>query len=256
MLTERTVGPALFLFAHPDDEFGCFESIRIARDRGNRVVCVYLTDGAFGGQPAAPRMRESIAVLAQMGVAADDVHFVGVTHHIADGALVEHIALAYDALVAVMDGYGPPCEVYATAWEGGHPDHDATFLVARAYVKTCPPDTSYFQFSLYNGERLRGPFFRVMSPISSQGALTRLPMPFARRCFFLKLCLGYPSQWKTWAGLFPFVAARLIVGGAYVLQQARDEARSKPHEGLLLYERRSAMTWDAFAKACSAFMQA
>jgi N-acetylglucosamine malate deacetylase 1 len=253
--SQATLATSLFVFAHPDDEFGCFEAIRLATAQGGRAVCMYLTDGAFGGQPAVPRMRESVGVLGRLGVAAHDIHFIGVAHDIADGSLPQHTEMAYQKLSALMEGYDTPAHVYSTAWEGGHQDHDATFLIARAYVRDFAPHSRHLQFSLYNGQGLAGPLFRVLSPLRSQGAMHTLAMPLSRRLFYLRLCLGYPSQWKAWLGLFPFVALTLVFRGTYLMQEAKPGAMHRPHEGALLYERRSPMTWDAFSHACAGFMQ-
>ena len=68
---------ALFLFAHQDDEFGVFERIATLRRQGVRVACAYLTDGQTAKSSAAQRNAESLAVLAQLGVAPGDVIFAG-----------------------------------------------------------------------------------------------------------------------------------------------------------------------------------
>lgn len=245
---------SLFVFAHPDDEFGCFESIRLSAAQGGRVLCVYLTDGAFGGQSAAPRIRESIAVLGRLGVQPHDIHFIGFTEGIADGSLPQLADTAYQALSTLMERHDAPAHVYSTAWEGGHQDHDATFLITQSYVRNHAPNCTHLQFSLYNGRGLVGPIFRVLSPLRAQGSIYRLPLSLSRRLFYLRLCLGYPSQWKTWLGLFPFVALTLVVRGSYLVQDARQVDMQRPHEGALLYERRGAMTWDAFRRACAHFM--
>lgn len=257
MLTEPCDhGTSLFLFAHPDDEFGCFEAIRSTAARGDRAICVYLTDGAYGGQPVAPRMRESISVLGRLGVDAADVHFLGVEHGIGDGSLPQHIDAAYLQLMVIMAAHAIPDHVYSTAWEGGHQDHDATFLVARTFTREKAPGARFLQFSLYNGRGLAGPLFRVMSALPGQGPITELPITWRQRLTYLRLCMAYPSQWKTWLGLLPFVALTLFFRGTYLVQEAAQGLLRRPHEGALLYERRGSMTWETFSRDCSAFMAA
>lgn len=247
---------SLFLFAHPDDEFGCFEAIRLTAARGDRAICVYLTDGAYGGQPTSPRMRESISVLNRLGVDPSDVHFPGVEHGVGDGSLPSHIDAAYLQLAAIMAAHVMPDHVYSVAWEGGHQDHDATFLIARAFVRERAPGARFRQFSLYNGRGLAGPLFRVMSPIPGQGPITALPITWRQRLTYLRLCMAYPSQWKTWLGLLPFVALTLLVRGAYLVQEPVPGVLRRPHEGPLLYERRGPTTWETFALECSRFLAA
>lgn len=75
------------------------------------------------------------------------------------------------------------------------------------------------------------------------------------RASFIKACLGYRSQWKSFLGLLPFYALRLLRRNAFVLQPV-DPARTaaeRPHPGPMLYERRTPLTWSAFADATQDF---
>src|SRR3954467_1373769 len=81
MITPATIdllGTVLGVWAHPDDEaFLSAGLMALARDAGNRVVCVVATDGGLGtDQPdrwpparlAAIRASEHVASLAAVGV--------------------------------------------------------------------------------------------------------------------------------------------------------------------------------------------
>lgn len=246
MRTDLQSNPcSLFVFAHPDDEFGCYESIHRCVDKGIRVVCVYLTDGGYAGQSVARREVESIAVLSRLGVARDDVEFVGARAGIKDGALHEKMELAARELASVLYRLSVVDCVYVPAWEGGHADHDAAHAVALAVCRASGLVGQLWQYSLYNGSDVRRPFFRVLSPLMENGPCVVQRMPLARRLRYLKYCLSYPSQWKTWIGLFPFVLFKLLLVGSYEIQQV-DVARltCRPHAGELLYERRGALRYD------------
>jgi hypothetical protein len=231
---------ALFLFAHQDDEFGVFGRIEHERMIGRRVFCAYLTDGAAGNVTSAQRNRESLAVLQKLGVAAADVVFAGESLGIGDAQLLQHLPRAAEWLRDWMAGHRP-ARVYAPAWEGGHPDHDALHALA---VHLAPAKT--LQYSLYNAWQRRAPFFRVLSPLPANGAAQCERIRWRDRLRYLRLCLAYPSQAKTWLGLFPFVLAHYLLRGTQCVQAA-DPARirQRPHEGVLYYEARGFHTWDA-----------
>jgi len=247
MLTSlRSEPAALFLLAHPDDEFGCFESIRRLVGMGRRVAIVYLTDGGADPAMVSRRMMESRRVLARLGVPASDLHFVGALEGFPDGGLHRHLKAAWLACQSFFNAHGKFDAIYVPAWEGGHPDHDATHALAVLLARK-QGISDVFQFSLYNAKAVPKPFFRVLSPLAENGERIRLPIPWRARFHYLGLCVSYPSQWKTWVGLLPFVAPKLLVGGVYCLQ-CTDIARldQRPHDGALLYENRGWLTWSAF----------
>lgn len=89
---QKDVERALVITAHPDDlDFGSSGTIATFTDMGIHVSYCICTNGDAGGfDPAVPRteipiirQREQRAAAKQLGVAADDVHFLGY----ADGAL-------------------------------------------------------------------------------------------------------------------------------------------------------------------------
>lgn len=238
-------GRHLFVFAHPDDEFACLEQLRRSVAEGHEIACVYLTDGAYGGQPVEPRIEESKRALARQGVTAQSLHFIGAEAGIPDGGLPSRMRTGYELLGGLLSRLGPVSACFVTAWEGGHQDHDACHAILLALRHNGRIDAPVWQFPLYNGEGLPGPLFRVMSPLPSNGPTTWQPISLAHRLLDLRTCMGYPSQWRTWLGLLPFVAFRLLLQGSYALQVTTEEAlERRPHQGKLLYERRSATTWE------------
>src|ERR1700716_1763775 len=67
----------VFLLPHQDDEFGVYFAIENAVSEGAKVLCLYLTDGGYGGQSTQRRNNESRNVLRQLGVNETDIHFIG-----------------------------------------------------------------------------------------------------------------------------------------------------------------------------------
>ncbi|MGN6237765.1 PIG-L deacetylase family protein [Dyella sp.] len=235
----------VFVFAHPDDEFACLEQIRRSVAMNHQVICVYLTDGAYGGQAIEPRIDESRRALAKQGVATESIYFLGASAAIPDGELPMRMRTAYDLLSDLISRQEQVTACFVPAWEGGHQDHDASHAILMAIHRNTRMRALVWQFPLYNGEGLRGPFFHVMRPLQSNGPVTSLSVPLRDRLRDLRTCMGYPSQWRTWIGLLPFVAFKLIFRGTYALQIASEEAlERRPHEGKLLFERRSKITWE------------
>jgi LmbE family N-acetylglucosaminyl deacetylase len=125
------------VFAHPDDEtIGC--GAQLARLNGSSVVIV--TDGAprnlhdanrlgfaTAEEYAAVRLRELAAALGIAGVRAGQVISLGVPDQEAPFRLVQ-ISLMLTELLArrVIRS------VITHAYEGGHPDHDATTFCVHA----------------------------------------------------------------------------------------------------------------------------
>ncbi len=242
----------IFLFAHQDDEYAAFGLLEKTRSEGRAATCVYLTSGDYGGQPVAPRNAESRAVLDSFGVKAERIYFLGEQAAIGDGKLHLHVSHACDLLVALMRNQGTIAQIFLPAWEGGHQDHDAAHIVGIVAARRLGLIERTYQFSLYNGYALPGMLFRVMSPLAANGTPRLLAISPANRMRYVRHCLGYPTQWKTWVGLFPFVFIQYVIRGVQAVQPVSfRRVRERPHEGALLYERRNALRFDEFMAAVS-----
>lgn len=238
----------LVLLAHPDDEFALFPWLLAALHQGRQVAVAWLTDGGWGGQPLEPRRLESIAVLTRMGLAREKMHFLGENFGIADGSLMHQIDDAVRQIKEIFGQSGRIREIWMPAWEGGHPDHDATHLVGLKAAISFKAET--YQFPLYNGWRLRGPWFRVMKPLPANGRTIGIHVSVAERVRCVFRCSIYRSQWKSFLGLLPFYILALLKHEPFVFQRCSIERiNAKPHEGLLLYERRGGPTWSEFNHA-------
>lgn len=244
-----TARRSLFLFAHQDDEYGAAPWILDELESGAEVACLYLTDG---GSRVAPGVRdaESANVLRSLGVAGDGIVFLENSGaRIADGALAPR---CLDGLAMVSDWIERngrlPSRIYSPSYEGGHPDHDAAHLIAAAVARQIGAIENAWHFALYNGYRCAKPFFSVLRQLPSNQPARRACLSAGRRVSLAFLCYRYPSQRKTWLGLFPgaFVERALLARESAVrFDLARLSAR--PHDGELLYERLFGKTYAAFA---------
>lgn len=252
MRTEPHGRTAVFLFAHQDDEFGVFQSIERELARGLRVRVAYLTTGVVDGRSPEVRNSESIRVLSDMGIPAEDIVFAGSILNIADGQLSSRMAEAVRWLSTWLQSRDLQA-IYVPAWEGGHPDHDLLHAAALIAAGNAGCSVPIHQFPLYNAYLRRGPFFRVMFPLPDNGGVERQPIPWPNRLRFLRNCLRYPSQAKSWLGLFPFAAFHYLVIGAESLQRVSfARLQQRPHSGPLYYERRRFSTWQQVSAAIDA----
>src|SRR3569833_3100045 len=242
---------ALFLFAHQDDEFAAYNLIDSAGKRGEQVICVYLTNGA--GNPkvlSEMRNRESLSVLKKLGVAQSQIYFLGDHHYLMDGKLYENFESARQAVADIFKSLPPVQTLYFPAWEGGHQDHDITHLIGIWLGVSLNLLSRSFQFPLYHGYRRVSSFFQVMAPLPFNGAAQRIDIAYADRVRYVWYCLMYRSQWRSWVGLFPFVAFHyLFVGKQYVQNVSLHRIHEPPHAGELLYERRGFAGGTMFNKA-------
>lgn len=257
MPTERAAEnppAALFLFAHQDDEFGVFQKIVDEVEAGSQVCCAYLTNGNFNQVSSARRNRESLAVLTKLGVKEKDIFFAGDTLSIPDAKLPAHLAQASNWIQAWLSGFPRIRAIHVTAWEGGHHDHDALHAITVELARKNDLLPLVRQFSLYNGDGCAGPLFRVLRPLPGNGMAEYKRMPWINRFRFLRHCLRYPSQAKTWLGLFPFVVLHYLWNGTQATQPvSSDNIRRRPHAGPLYYERRKFFTWEEMADRLAAW---
>ena len=239
----------LFLFAHQDDELAAAPHLLRAIEAHEQALCVFLTDGAMQAD-AATRDRESLRALERFGVPVRNITFLRETHSIPDSHLVEHLDEALAALIGLLPGDGVQ-KIWVTAWEGGHPDHDAAYLLARALTKRFRI-AELRAFPLYHGEGTRGRWFRAFA--LTAGTKERVRITFREGLAIVRVMLIYRSQWKTLLGLGPSLIVRALVRGSFESRRvAHDQPLRRPHPGLLLYERMKRTTWETFSSKAAAF---
>jgi hypothetical protein len=247
---------ALFLFAHQDDECGVFQAIYSELKSGSVVHCCYFTSGTSSGLDSVRRDTESQDVLVSLGVEPKNIHFIGGKHAIPDGNLVNHINFAYEWILSFLKNNGNSVNIYLPAWEGGHPDHDILHAAGVIAAKHAGFINTTNQFPLYNGYYCFGPLFRTLLPLTENGEVRFSRITIFNRFRFLGFCLRYPSQLKTWVGLFPFFLLHYFFWGSQSLQKVSlDRLNQKPHRGSLYYERRKFSSWNKVCSQLSLFLE-
>jgi len=250
----------LCVFAHQDDEMAMGGRILRSTRRGDRVRCVYLTDGSGWGIDPSRRDDESRAVLAALGVAAEDVFFVGAAgaggegERVPDGNLVNALPATWARLVDLAGGWDVD-EVLCPAYEGGHMDHDAANVLAIALGRMLDVPAGVRQFPLYNGWGTRGGRFRVMHPSPGMGQVRTRRLAVRDGLTVIALVRHYRSQRKTWLGLSPEAFVKLVVMRREYSSTAEPGAvLDRPHPGPLFYERRFGFDYDEWRRGADAFV--
>lgn len=225
----------LFLFAHPDDDTFIAGTMKTLIAGRAKVHAAWLTSGDFLGQ-AERRERELAEAAAVLGLLPERIHLL----RLPDLGLVSRLSDAAEIVSDLFDRVKPD-GVFADAFEGGHPDHDAVnFLAYEARVRT-GLNARLFEFPLYNGT---GPFlhwrWRINRfPQDGPAVLhTRLDED-AIACKYKMMKIYARSQWMF------MIPARLASSGRRLSQEGepcrpcppdRDHT-APPHAGRLNYER-------------------
>lgn len=243
----------LCVLAHQDDEVAMASSIAREAQGGRSIYCAFLTDGSGKGDDPATRNAESRKVLVRLGVPAANLLFIGTELRLPDLGLIRNLDLALAELelrTSLLD----LDEILCMAWEGGHPDHDASHLISLGLARRRSLLENTWQFSIYNANRRRR-FVRVMSQIEHSETRTRR-LSLREGLRFGMLGFGYASQWVSWLGLTPGILWQMALRRREVARRASLEAvRRKPHEGQLLYERRYGVSYTEFRRFSDEFIQ-
>jgi LmbE family N-acetylglucosaminyl deacetylase len=153
-LVDRRSPSVLVVAAHPDDE--TLGAGALLGELGD-VRVLFATDGAPGdggdaraagfatvSDYAEARAREAKAALALAAVPAARLGWLG----FGDQRLAQALAPAARRIAALLADARP--QVLLThAYEGGHPDHDATAFAAHAALALCP-GAALVEFGLYH----------------------------------------------------------------------------------------------------------
>jgi LmbE family N-acetylglucosaminyl deacetylase len=244
----------LCIFAHQDDEVGILTRIRWEVERGARVWCVYLTDGARN-VAAGVRDAESLAVMRRVGVDARDVGFVGAPERIEDGKLPDSVEKGLGLLGAWAERIPTIDRIYALDWEGGHHDHDAAHLIALAFARERSV-SDVFAYSMYNGYKRRPGWFRVTSFVPASGDVLRRRLTLREAFLPVRALASYPSQRRTWLALGPGLAIRALLRREERLRRVDcRRVSSRPHEGALLYEKMFGVSPDAVLRSMASLRE-
>jgi hypothetical protein len=237
----KVIKKTLFLFAHQDDEAAAFGLINNEIKKGRSVICFFLTTGSLylNERYTIKRNKESLNVLMSLGVKKEDIYFSDSFGNLLDQHLIYNIQKILFQLIDYLKNFENINRIYVPSWEGGHPDHDAANIIGAILMKRFTNIKAY-QFSFYNSYKCVKPFFRVLAPLVDNGKFIKYNISLIERIRYIFLCLCYPSQFKSWLGLFPFVAYKYLFNSNFFIQKVNfDRIFTRPHNSILYYESRN-----------------
>ncbi|MDB5494246.1 MAG: hypothetical protein JWP86_1583 [Phenylobacterium sp.] len=243
----------VYILAHFDDEYCALPLIKQRVRQGLDQRFLYVAD-YHDAELTRTRFAETRALLAHVGVEPAHALHVGVGTGALDGSVYRHLDTAFAALSAAVAEIGPIERFACTAWEGGHMDHDMCAMMTSRLAGAhggAPVD----QISLYNGPGLAGPLFHGGSPLPENGPVTKVPLTAAEWSTWMAEVRFFPSQTKTWLGLWPAMFWNYARRGFGY--QGLDPSRigERPHAGSLFYERMFKVPYADVRAAAEAFGQ-
>jgi LmbE family N-acetylglucosaminyl deacetylase len=189
----------VFLLAHADDEI--FALHLFHKYRESAIQIFFLTDGSPSGNDfiIQVRQQESEKSIGDLGSHVSLTHF-GVQYGVMDGLMFDTFDQKnFETLLNLLTPF-QIAAVVSPHLEGGHQDHDATFLIAQKISSEF--ELPHISFPMYSSWIYRFPFFSTMKTHSGYSSER---IRFAKRITFVRKSLRiighYKSQRKTWIGL-------------------------------------------------------
>lgn len=187
----NSVARALFVMAHPDDEFGILGRMLHLHDLNTEIWCAW----TIGGNQK--RDLEARLAMREIGIPDERLRFLSLGG-LSDAASV---ARAVRVLSELLEAHRFD-EIYVVAYEGGHFQHDLTnFAVAQAAALSEAASRVY-EFPLYNTSGLKVNAFRLTDRPGPVCGITLAP---DRVRFIRSLTRHYPSQRHITEGFLRFL---------------------------------------------------
>jgi LmbE family N-acetylglucosaminyl deacetylase len=228
--------PTVYVLAHFDDEYAALPLILRDRAEGREPRFLFNMDYRSPAL-AETRFAETRRFLRRFGLDPASAVHVGRDTGVLDGSLYRDPKRAYAALKQAVAEVGPVDRFVTTAWEGGHPDHDlGAAMTARLAEELGGAPVE--QFSLYNSPDLPWLLYHGAAPLPQNGPAQRMSLSGADWRRWAAAVADYPSQARTWLGLWPAMFVTFARQGDFrwqTLSAARTGER--PHPGALFYER-------------------
>ena len=153
---QTKTGVVMILAAHPDDEVIGASSV-VSR-AGSSAYVAFLTDGApldpalwsshqelSRSDYATLRWREAIAAMTLAGVPSKRIFCLGSV----DQETTQALPLLVRRFATVLDDVRPDL-IISHAYEGGHPDHDSSALVAYAAAAAAATSPELWEMTSYH----------------------------------------------------------------------------------------------------------
>ncbi|MDO8735673.1 MAG: PIG-L family deacetylase [Thermoleophilia bacterium] len=254
--------PALFLFAHHDDEFFIAVTMRRLAAARLPVAALWLTRGGLHGDRREAESRQAMELI---GVDPSSLHFL----RLADGRSLDNLEDIVERLMRLMREL-KPASIFTPAFEGGHPDHDTAQLAAAVAIRRMSKVVSQtasenqsgaenpgaqpihkptlYEFPLYNRSGAR--LLRVGEFIPGTTEIKQTPVRLQDRLLKRRLAVIFRSQR---AIIWPLTGLR---GGPMMVHVKDEPYRQvpasrdyavRPYPGRLAYEYYTSVRFQHFA---------
>lgn len=244
----------VYVLAHFDDEYAALPLLLRDRREGHAPWLLYVCDYATLDL-ARRRLGETRRLIANLGLNPERVVHVGAGKPILDGTVHDALDEAWTALIEALAPIGPVERFVIGAWEGGHHDHDACAALTVALARRADPPVPIDQFSLYNARHTPAPLFRAGAPIPENGPRLKVDLTPGQWLRYAARVRFFPSQAKTWLGLWPVMFAHFLLAGGYHYQRLNpSRIDQRPHPGVLLYERMFQVPYETVRSRLDAFL--
>jgi hypothetical protein len=226
----------IYLFPHHDDEIFVIPKIRQDVSAGRNIRIYFLTSSII-------RAEESRKFLVRLGVDQRNIVILGASYGCEDNFVIKSIASVFNKIKEELRNVTSEYEFVCTAYEGGHQDHDANSLLARALAKTF--NGSIVEYFLYHGYKTQGRLYHVADALAG-GEVIDIKYSWADVKNLFMAPLFYKSQIKAILGLWPFLLIKALVKPLKLRKVSAPYFRSLHHERIPMYERWNRMTHRQF----------
>ena len=228
--------PILIFGAHQDDlEIAVGGLIHRLISSGEKVKVVCTTNGAptnpiyyprFGISDSLNysnmRVRESLKAHSFLGLSKNDSIFL----NFSDQALAENIFEGVETISSILSDVKPGI-IITPAYEGGHPDHDATRFIVEKAIKKTGLYSDNWEYTEYNRFNQKINLFDFLEGDFEDIFLTR-----DEQSIKLKAFNSFQSQMKY---IQPFLSSQIMVR-EQLRKWRKEDFSSFPHERPLHYE--------------------
>ena len=234
----------IFLLPHQDDELGIYAYIEQIKNK-KKAIFIYLTTGKFNTSVNITRNFESQKVLENFGIPKKNIIFLGHITKTEDQRLCKKLEINLKKIKQLLHckKINLISRIFTTAWEGGHPDHDAAFLLGLALSRFYK--TNFFCFPLYS--RINSSFFSLFSSNKAFYNEIKYKIRFTQIINFALNIFNYKSQFKTFLILFPIIIYKFLKNkNQKIFFLKKNFLLLKPHQGQLFYEKRFNISFKKF----------
>jgi hypothetical protein len=233
----------IFILSHYDDEFGLFNVIEDFCKKNDKVFIIYLTNGltidlAKNKKKMQRRENESIRILLKLGVKKNNILFLGKKLKIPVYHLHKNLNLVYDHISEFLKKFKGLTYVYTHAWEGGNEDHDSSFVITKKILINNKKLIKAFQFAQYSGHDVIFYPFKIQTFIRTKSKIFKVQYGLLSKIKYITYLFNYTSQFYLWLPIYPFIIFKILFNSYGNVQLiSKSITLSRPHSGLLLYEK-------------------